>query len=88
MYGGEVMTTQTIDRITSIVKEVDPRNYDESIREDKWEHYWTDDCTLINEMFALVESLMSKDKHDEFSTWCLRATEENIIDYIKETILN
>jgi len=84
----KVVATQITDRITSIVEEVDPRNYDESIREDKWEHYWTDDCTLVNEMFALVESLMSKDKHDEFSTWCLRATEENIIDYIKETILN
>ena len=35
-------------------------------------------------MFNLVESLMTNEEHKEFSIWCLKATEENMIDYIKE----
>jgi hypothetical protein len=76
-----------IERIKEIIKEVDPRNYDDLIREEKWEYYWTDNVSLVNEMFDLVESLMSEDKHDEFSYWCLKATEEDIIDFIKSKVI-
>ena len=79
--------SKEIERIKTIIKEVDPRNYTESIREKKWEYYWTDNVSLVNEMFDIVESLMSEDKYDKFSVWCLKATEENMIDYIKSEVI-
>ena len=75
---------KTKQRIKNIIKEIDPRNYPASIREEKWEYYWTDDVSLASEMFNLVESLMTNEEHKEFSIWCLKATEENMIDYIKQ----
>jgi hypothetical protein len=78
---------KTKQRIKNIIKEVDPRNYPVSIREEKWEYYWTDNVSLANEMFNLVESLMTNEEHKEFSIWCLKATQEDMIDYIKEKLL-
>jgi len=75
---------KTKQRIKNIIKEVDPRNYPVSKGEEIWEYYWTDDVALVNEMFDLVESLMTDEEHEKFSYWCLKATEENMIDYIKQ----
>jgi len=80
----------TIQRIKNIIKEVDPRNYDESIREEKWEKYW-EGHPLVTEMFELVNSLMTEEEQEKFSNYChhdsLKATDEEMIDYIKKNLL-
>ena len=77
-----------IERIKEIIKEVDPRNYDDLIREEKLEYYWTDNVSLVNEMFDLVESLISEDKHEEYFLNHLESnSEEDIIDYIKSKVI-
>ena len=70
MRRNKMKIEKTKQRIKNIIKEIDPRNYPVSIREEKWEYYWTDDVSLASEMFNLVESLMTNEEHKEFSIWC------------------
>ena len=37
-------------------------------------------------MFDCVEKLMSKKEHEEFSSWCLKATDNEMLDYIEDFI--
>ena len=80
------MSKEIKKRIKTIIKEVDPRNYDESIREDKWKEYW-EGHPLISEMFDLVDSLMTEEEQEEFSIWASKATHEEMIDYIQKNLL-
>jgi hypothetical protein len=80
------MSLETKNRIKTIIKEVDDRNYDESIREDKWKEYW-EGHPLVSEMFELVDSLMTEEEQESFSNYCLKATNVEMIDYIQKNLL-
>lgn len=72
--------------IRSIISIVDTRNDDTDEQYDNWWGGKMDDCFLINYMFELVEEMMTEKEHNDFSEWCLKATSDDVLNYIEKFI--
>ena len=75
--------------IRAIIKIVDTRNLSDEESEKQYNDWWCgekDDSFLINMLFDCVEDIMPKKEHDEFSIFCVHATEQEMLDYIEDFI--
>lgn len=75
--------------IRSLIKIVDTRNLSDEESERQHNDWWCgekDDSFIINMLFNCVENIMSEKEHEEFSSWCLKATDSEMIDYIEDFI--
>tara|TARA_B100000035_G_C20787848_1_gene459827 strand:+ start:258 stop:536 length:279 start_codon:yes stop_codon:yes gene_type:complete len=80
-----------IEDIKNLIKIVDLRSEDLSYDEKEkiYEEYWCgskDDCFHVNELHKTFDRMLNDKEIDEFSTWCLRATPEETLNYIENYI--
>ena len=77
--------------IRAIIKIVDTRNLSDEESEKQYNDWWCgekDDNFLTQMLFGCVERLMSEKEHEEFSSWCLKANDCDMLDYIEDFINN
>ena len=75
--------------IRAIIKIVDTRNLSDEESEKQFNDWWCgekDDNFLTNMLFSYLEEIMSEKEQEEFSSWCLKATNSEMIDYIEDFI--
>ena len=75
--------------IRAIIKIVDTRNLSDEESEKQYNDWWCgekDDNFLTNMLFGFVEELMSKKEYEEFSIWCLKANDCDMLNYIEDFI--
>lgn len=78
-----------ISQIRAIIKIVDTRNLSDEESEKQFNDWWCgekDDNFLTNMLFSYLEEIMSEKEQEEFSSWCLKATNSEMIDYIEDFI--
>ena len=75
--------------IRALIKIVDTRNLSDEESEKQYNDWWCgekDDNFLTQMLFSCVEELMSEKEHKEFSLWCLKANDCDMLDYIEDFI--
>ena len=78
-----------ISQIRAIIKIVDTRNLSDEESKKQFNDWWCgekDDNFLTNMLFSYLEEIMSEKEQEEFSSWCLKATNSEMIDYIEDFI--
>ena len=75
--------------IRALIKIVDTRNLSDEESEKQYNAWWCgekDDNFLTNMLFGCLEDLMSEKEQEKFDSWCLKATNSEMIDYIEDFI--